>query len=80
MSMFNAKYVVFEDNGLEDMMIFSSLQKHVDIVHAADLNPISAGFIDHGLHCFGESNSLNLEARPEEDRAIARRMFNIDQY
>lgn len=79
MSMFNAKYVVFEDNGIEDMIIFSSLQQHDDIIESADLNPVSAGRIDQALHCFGESFSLGLQARPEEDRAIARRMFNVDQ-
>ena len=77
--MFNAKYVVFEENGIEDMIIFSSLQQHVDIVTSSDLNPVSAGRIDHGLHCSGDSISLGLNSRPEEDRAIARRMFNVDQ-
>ena len=79
MSMFSAKYVVFEENGIEDMIIFSSLQQHVDVVSSGDLNPVSAGRIDHGLHCSGDSLSLGLESRPEEDREIARRMFNVDQ-
>ena len=79
MALFNAKYIVFDSDGIEDMIIFSALQQHADIAAALDLNPVSAGSIDEGQHCFGQSTSLGISSRPEEDRAIARRVFNIDQ-
>ncbi len=48
-------------------------------------DPISAGFISFGINkqgnptcgCFGESISLNMKSRPEEDTVIAKRQLNM---
>lgn len=72
------KYIVFEDDhGLEDIIIFSELQQHANILRLG-LTPVSAGFIEitsESLHCYGDSISLNLKSRPE-DTKIAKRALN----
>ena len=39
---------------------------------------ISAGFIDEFMQCFGESMTLNIKARPDEDTRLLKKMFQID--
>lgn len=69
------KYIIVEDTGLEQPIVFSELLKHADV---ADLwrraDKISAaGFCfrgDGGWHCYGESVSLNIKSRTTFDDAI----------
>ena len=77
------KYVVFElENGIEDMIIFSGLVQHDWMARGLGLI-VSAGFIsvhtdfggDQLIECYGESISLNLKSRPEEDAKIAHRVL-----
>jgi len=77
---FKQKYVVTEEN---KMIVFPELFNHKDF---ADWNPISAGFISIWVKmekanncsypiitctCYGESFSLKLKSRPEEDARLA---------
>ena len=77
--MLRTKYIIFEDNGLEDIIVFSGLQKHDSIARRLGLRPISAGFFvidaDGIPKCYGESTSLKLESR-EEDTKIAKRAID----
>ena len=77
------KYVVFETpNGIEDMIIFSGLVQHDWMARGLGLI-VSAGFIsvhtdfggDQLIECYGESISLKLNSRPEEDAKIAHRVL-----
>ena len=77
------KYIVFETaNGIEDMVIFSILVQHDWVARGMGLI-VSAGFIsvhtdfggDQLIECYGESISLNLKSRPEQDAKIAHRVL-----
>jgi len=76
----DAKYIVFEDNGLEDIVIFSILQTHNVMAHRLRFRAISAGFIrisdDGEPVCYGKSESLRLDSRALEDTSIAKRALN----
>jgi len=77
------KYVMTENNVI---IVFPELLQHSDFKH---FNPISAGFISFGVNkdgnhscsCYGESISLGLKSRPNEDTIIAKRQLNMmDEY
>ena len=36
--------------------------------------PISAGFVDHSLKCYGNSETLNLTSRPEDTLILKRQL------
>jgi len=36
---------------------------------------ISAGFVDKDLKCYGESETLNVESRGEEDTKLLKKLF-----
>jgi hypothetical protein len=71
------KYIVTKDNAI---IVFSDLFQHSDF---RSHGPISAGFISIGatdkhkptIECYGESISLNLKSREEEDTALARKQI-----
>jgi len=71
------KYVVFDNGLVEDMIIFSDLTQHADV--ARGLEVVSAGFIQifDGVCCYGDSISLGVKSRPEEDEKIARRVLRM---
>lgn len=81
-----AKYIVYNSGGYYDIVIFSPLETHRDIAQRLDLHVISAGFIQ--LHpddsggvkawCRGESVSLGVESRGEEDAKVANRALCLD--
>ena len=83
--MSKVKYIVFNDDRLEDIVIFSELQTHSEIAHGLPGEVVSAGFIrifsdgeiDVRVECYGESISLEVESRPEQDTKIARRALNL---
>jgi hypothetical protein len=77
------KYIRSSDN---QIIVFPETLQHSDFKH---FNPVSAGFIDFGVnnhqnpscYCHGESISLNLKSRYEEDTLLAKRQFNmLDDY
>ena len=76
------KYIVFKQDHLEDIIIFSGLQQHVDIANKLNLTVVSAGFIkfvplEDYIECYGDSFSLKVKSRPEEDAQIARRALGM---
>ena len=65
------KYVIIEEWGIEQIIIFPETLKH-DMFKA--LNPIRGGFCiiqDQKISCFGKSTSLQIESHPEKDTKIA---------
>jgi hypothetical protein len=74
------KYVITEHG---EIIVFPEIIQHSRF---RNFNPISAGFISFGLNeignptcsCYGESYSLNLESRPEEDTVIAIRQLGMN--
>lgn len=74
------KYVIFKGNGLVHPVLFGDHTAHSQIkVEGAE--PISAGFVRFdscGIpHCYGRSDSLNLESRGEKDEDIIHRAHNL---
>lgn len=70
------KYVV-TDSG--DFAIFTELTKHSDIAPRLFGKPVGAGFCSIAgiadtdmakVHCWGESISLGIESRPEDEQII----------
>ena len=85
-----AKYIVYTgDHGLEEMIIFSELQTHSDIAQRLRVTGdiISAGFLHVGTNvsgeaqasCYGDSVSLKVKAREEEDSVLAERTLAISR-
>ena len=77
------KYVITKG---EVIIVFPGLLQHSDF---RSFNPISAGFISFGVNkqgnptcnCWGESISLGLKSRPDEDTKIAKRQLDmLDEY
>jgi hypothetical protein len=78
----NAKYIVFRLNYKleESIFIFPPTLQHKDVfnAHFRDHGVVSAGFVvirNNELFCFGESLSLEVKARPEEDGLLANQAF-----
>ncbi len=73
------KYVITRD---ELIIVFPELIEHRQF---SKFEPVSAGFIsfgigDHGqmtCQCYGESISLGIESRPEEDTSIAMQQLGL---
>lgn len=64
------KYVIIEEWGTEQIIMFPETIKHDTF---KNLNPIRAGFCtikDGKINCFGRSISLKLEADPDKDNEI----------
>jgi hypothetical protein len=82
------KYIVFDFNGKETIVLFPRTLIHKEVSDAVktiktgrgrdwkrqykDSNVISAGFfdLDESDVCYGESESLCVKSRPEEDAAL----------
>ena len=89
-----AKYIVIKSHGFEQMVVFNAVMSHADIARAlvgVDApNLVSAGQLrvwpieaPNGLpklvvSCFGESITLHLRARPNEDARAYVRSCGID--
>ena len=76
------KYVVTEDG---DYAIFSKATAHADIAKVLSGKPVGAGFCtiqqkafseDVDVHCYGESLSLHISSRGEEDKETINRAIN----
>lgn len=77
------KYIVFEEDGLEDIVIFSKLVNHSDMASRIGKKVLGAGFVRLGMDtasdhivgvCHGESISLNMKSRPEDSILLNRRL------
>ncbi len=78
--MLEPKYIVYFDevHEIEDIIIFSGFQKHCEVAHSLHGKVVSAGFVEIKtvadvtlIRCYGESDSLKVQARPVEDTALA---------
>ena len=66
----------------DEIIVFGEIMQHSEF---RNFNPISAGFISFGLNkegnptcsCFGESISLNLDSKQEEDTLLAKRHLGM---
>lgn len=69
-----SKYIIVQEWGAELPIVFSELLKHSEV--AGNKLAVSGGFVstdaDGKITCYGESTSLRLESRGEEDAAIIR--------
>lgn len=80
--MFRVKYIITNN---DEIIVFTELLNHSDFKR---FDPISAGFISIGVDkagnptcgCWGESISLNMKSRPEEDAIIAKRQLNMNDW
>lgn len=87
------KYIAFKrPDGIEDMVIFSWLVPHIDMVRTLGVaeSIVGAGFMKFEVdanwpdtivkpYCYGESTSLKIKSRGEDDQAIAREIFGIGE-
>lgn len=79
------KYIVIDDNGIEKPYIFTALDQHRDVAFHLGGKVVSGGFIAPGtdsiLICYGESISLNVKSRPEQDaKLINKFLHGSDDY
>jgi hypothetical protein len=85
--MSKTKYIVFKDGGNEEIVIFGCTQNHSDIADFMRLGKddiVSAGFVNIYIdsndkivvHCYGKSDSLELDARIKKDTFLAK--FALD--
>lgn len=72
------KYIVYEDKGGEEVLVFPSTNSHKDMAEAVKATKVlGAGFCKFNktktgmleLDCFGDSHSLNIKSR-ERDSLI----------
>ena len=76
----HCKYIIIEKNALELPIVFSPCMSH-DYFSGLCVNIISAGFASFGttkegrasVCAFGESTTLKIKSRPEEDTNLLRR-------
>ena len=78
--MIKMKYVIVEKYGCEYPIMFSAGLSHDSF---SQLHPVSAGFVSFSeqdnhivVYCHGESQSLNLKSRTEEDSRLVVREMN----
>ena len=81
--MINTKYIVLEDDFVKSpsIIVFPSNISHKNMSDALKRirfnKVISAGFIDEFMKCYGESQTLNLKSRFEEDTLLLHTMLEI---
>ena len=77
-----AKYFIINYQGTELMFTFPHVIAHKDMLHSVrtmmvghgrnwsrpyrDATLVSAGFMTNEAHCYGRSQSLNIESRPDD--------------
>lgn len=74
------KYITAKIDGLESPFLFPDFLSHSQVARMVSGEIISAGFATHDFRAYGESVSLNVKSRPEEDTKLIRRAFDLDQY
>jgi len=78
------KYVVFDGHRGEQIIIFPKIIQHsvmADNVKNSSfggMHPISGGFVVNG-ECVGESESLRMKSRGDEDTALIVKLLDIDE-
>lgn len=78
---YKSKYVIL-DKGFTVGLVFSDLLNHSEVANGIGGKVVSAGFchIEDGRYCcYGESVSLNVESRPEEDARILNKYLGVVQ-
>ena len=78
-----AKYIVVKLERQEHIIPFSSGLIHKKMADRFRRPVISAGFIrftDGGPICYGESTSLSIDSRPEEDSLLAQFAFGEEMF
>lgn len=72
------KYIVVDNGSWIDPYIFSEAVQHFEMASNIHGDVISAGFVywtPNGLECYGESISLDVKSRPEEDSKMINKML-----
>lgn len=74
---YNMKYVRFQDlDGVDCIILFPMNMNHNETIkRIRHITLISAGFVSRKLECFGRSESLNLDSKPEEDTKLLEIQF-----
>lgn len=90
-----AKYVIFDIDGLEQPIVFPELITHRDLAMRIRGEPVSAGFVvlttttvegtiepkaEAGYYCYGRSESLNLDSRPEDSDILNKLISGRSRY
>lgn len=74
------KYIVTDENAFA---IFSETQTHSDMARGMWGKPVGAGFCNiareadseyANVHCWGESTTLGIKSRPEDEEIINRKL------
>lgn len=73
------KYIIHNIAGYEEPVIFGEAYQHVMMAKLLGIsdNVVSAGFVqitNKGAQCYGESITLKVASRPEEDTTLVNRM------
>ena len=74
------KYIVFDYNGLEVPVLFPAIIQHKELLLQSTYPIISAGYFsvaDGKVIVGGDSLSLNVKCRPEEDADLIQATLNI---
>ncbi len=74
------KYIVADRFGMETPFLFPSHLQHNEVAKALGIEVISAGivtFTSKGLKCRGESITLGVYSRPEEDSELINRELGL---
>lgn len=69
---YRSKYVIL-DQGVIVPLVFSELINHLDVARCIGGQVVGAGFCfidEEKYHCYGESISLKVVSRPDEDARI----------
>lgn len=72
------KYIVVDNGQWDAPVIFDEGVQHFNMAQNIPGTLLSAGFVvftPDGLECYGESVSLGVKARPEEDTKLINRMI-----
>ncbi|QYW03687.1 hypothetical protein pEaSNUABM14_00044 [Erwinia phage pEa_SNUABM_14] len=72
------RHIMHSDMG-DEMRGYAINNGFVENRYHQTMEPVSAGFVDlNTLSCFGESESMELKSRSEEDSLILREYFKDD--
>jgi len=68
----NIKYINFEKHGI---VIFEPSNSHREIANLFNDKPLSAGFVNERMECYGESETLKIKSLAHDTYTLKRR-FN----
>lgn len=81
------KYIVFENNGYEEFLIFNKTLSHEEVAKklCGKDSIKGAGFCSSDkvkgldvIRCFGNSVSLNVKSRKEDSKLLTKEIFGIE--